>query len=54
MTIVEMYRECLKIFGHKNLPRGYRPRSFHDRGDSSLLLLCRQCTYLKTLVNNVI
>lgn len=50
MVTIELYRKDLCVYGHKNLPRFYRPKSFHERIDGSLLLLCRECPYLKVLV----
>uniref|UniRef100_A0A6A7FS53 F-box/LRR-repeat protein 21 n=1 Tax=Hirondellea gigas TaxID=1518452 RepID=A0A6A7FS53_9CRUS len=50
LQVVEYYRGDLEMFAYKKLPRFYMPRSFHDRVDSSLLLLARQCPYLHTLV----
>ncbi|XP_042216474.1 F-box only protein 39-like isoform X2 [Homarus americanus] len=50
LTIIELYKRNLEVFAHKQLPRFYMPRSFHDRIDSSLLLLVRQCPYIHTLV----
>ncbi|XP_069187995.1 uncharacterized protein [Procambarus clarkii] len=49
LTNVEFYKHDLEVFAHKQLPRFYMPRSFHDRIDSSLLLLVRQCPYIHTL-----
>ncbi|KAK7069064.1 hypothetical protein SK128_017452 [Halocaridina rubra] len=50
LTIIELYKSDLEVFAHKQLPRFYMPRSFHDRIDSTLLLLVRQCPYIHTLV----
>ncbi|KAK5644515.1 hypothetical protein RI129_005815 [Pyrocoelia pectoralis] len=50
MTAVELYQKSLCIYGHKNLPRFYRSKSFHERIDCTLLLLCRQCPFLKVLI----
>ncbi|KAF5289999.1 hypothetical protein FQR65_LT11665 [Abscondita terminalis] len=50
MTTIDLYKKGLRIYGHKNIPRFYRSKSFHERVDSSLLLLCRQCTSLKVLI----
>lgn len=50
LTIIELYKRDLEVFAHKQLPRFYMARSFHDRSDSSLLLLVRQCPYIHTLV----
>lgn len=50
MQLVELYHSDLEVFAHKQLPRFHMPRSFHDRADSSLILLARQCPYLHTLV----
>jgi F-box protein 39 len=52
MTVIEFYKSTLRIFGHKNIPRFYRSKSFHERVDGSLMLLTRQCFYLTTLVRN--
>lgn len=50
MQVVEYYKSDLEVFAYKRLPRFYMPNSFHDRVDSSLLLMARQCPYLHTLV----
>ncbi|KAG8223290.1 hypothetical protein J437_LFUL001164 [Ladona fulva] len=50
MTAVELYGNDLEVFGHRGLPHFWRSRSFHDRADSLLLLICRRCTRLHTLV----
>ncbi|XP_031350774.1 uncharacterized protein LOC116176386 isoform X2 [Photinus pyralis] len=52
INAVELYRKTLTIYGHKNRPRYYRSKSFHERIDCTLLLLCRQCTSLKVLIIN--
>lgn len=53
MALVEMYKGDLEVFAHMQLPRFYMPSSFHDRADSSLVLLVRQCPYLHTLVKSL-
>ncbi|XP_044271820.1 uncharacterized protein LOC123015857 isoform X1 [Tribolium madens] len=50
MTAIEFYKDTLRVFGHKNIPRFHRKKSFDERVDSSLMLLVRQCSYLNTLV----
>ncbi|CAL4115806.1 unnamed protein product, partial [Meganyctiphanes norvegica] len=50
MQIVTYYGRDLEVFAHKQLPRFHIPRHFHDRVDSSLLLLVRQCPYIHTLM----
>lgn len=54
MASVEMYKRDLEVFAHMQLPRFHMPSSFHDRADSSLVLLVRQCPYLHTLVMAVL
>lgn len=51
MTAVELYRKDLQIYGHKSLPKCSKSKPFHERADGSLLLLCRECFKLKTLVS---
>ncbi|XP_066992676.2 uncharacterized protein [Anabrus simplex] len=50
LTAIDLYRADLWVYGHQSLPRYHQPESFHERVDSLLLLLCRQCPYLHTLV----
>ncbi|KAK8743095.1 hypothetical protein OTU49_001522, partial [Cherax quadricarinatus] len=50
LTIIDLYKQDLEVFAYKQLPRFYMPRAFHDRIDSSLILLVRQCPYIHTLV----
>ncbi|CAL4067253.1 unnamed protein product [Meganyctiphanes norvegica] len=50
MQVVSLYKGDLEVFAHKQLPRFYMPRVFHDRVDSSLLLLVRQCPNIHTLM----
>lgn len=50
MATVEMYKQDLEVFAHMQLPRFHMASSFHDRADSSLLLLVRQSPYIHTLV----
>lgn len=51
MSVIDLYKEDLRIYGHKCLPRGFRSSSFHERVDGSLMLLCRQMYKLETLVS---
>lgn len=44
------YKDTLRKFGHKTLPHYYQPKKFHERNDSLLLLMCRQCFLLNTLI----
>ncbi|KAL1465411.1 hypothetical protein WDU94_004988 [Cyamophila willieti] len=48
--IIELYKDTLRVLGHCCLPRYHQPKSFHDRMDSWLLLLCRQAPNLDTLM----
>ncbi|KAJ4439641.1 hypothetical protein ANN_07769 [Periplaneta americana] len=50
LTAIDLYRLDLRVYGHQGLPRFHMAKSFHERVDSLLLLLCRQCPYLHTLV----
>ncbi|GLV34387.1 uncharacterized protein CBL_00314 [Carabus blaptoides fortunei] len=50
LMAIDMYKNYLQIYGHKELPRFHMPKSFHERIDSLLLLLCRQCIFLRTLI----
>ncbi|XP_063227639.1 uncharacterized protein LOC134533865 [Bacillus rossius redtenbacheri] len=50
LMVVDLYAKDLHVYGHCGLPKFWMPRSFHDRVDSLLLLLCRQCPNLHTLV----
>lgn len=50
MALVEMYKGDLEVYAHMQLPRFHMSSSFHDRADSSLVLLVRQCPYINTLV----
>nr|CAD7589791.1 unnamed protein product [Timema genevievae] len=54
LTVVDLYRHDLRIYGHRGLPKFNMAKSFHDRIDSLLLLLCRQCPYLHTLVPQIL
>ncbi len=45
----DMYRASLRAYGHVGLPRRHGSASFHDRADSSLVLLVRECKALRTL-----
>lgn len=50
LTAIENYGNIFEAFIHHGIAYFYRSKSFHDRADSSLVLLCRQCPRLKTLV----
>ncbi|KAK7872795.1 hypothetical protein R5R35_011919 [Gryllus longicercus] len=50
LTTVDLYRGDLWVYAHKSLPRFHQPKAFQERVDSLLLLLCRQCPYLHTLM----
>ncbi|KAF4521445.1 hypothetical protein B566_EDAN010602 [Ephemera danica] len=50
LTAIDQYRSDLEVYGHLSLPRFHRSSSFHDRADSLLLLLCRQCPNIHTLI----
>lgn len=45
-----MYRDTLQLLAYLGLPKFYMPASFHDRADSPLVYLCRQCPNLHTIV----
>ncbi|KAJ8974662.1 hypothetical protein NQ317_011979, partial [Molorchus minor] len=49
MTALEFYRDDLRIYGHKNIPRFHRSKCFSERIDEPLLMLVQMCTYLSTL-----
>lgn len=51
MRAIDLYKDNLKVFGHITLPRYYQPKSFNERMDHLLVMLCRQCTKLHTLVS---
>ncbi|CAG9829257.1 unnamed protein product [Diabrotica balteata] len=50
ITAIDFYGKDLRIYGHKNIPRFHRSKSFSERMDQNLMMLIRQCTYLSTLV----
>lgn len=50
MTAIDFYKDHLNIYAHKNLPRFYQCKKFHERIDSLLLLMVRQCPFIHTLV----
>ncbi|KAH8257805.1 hypothetical protein KR038_001344 [Drosophila bunnanda] len=50
VRMVDHYRNTLAVYGHELLPRFSSPKPFHSRVDSLMLLLCRQCFNLDTLV----
>ncbi|KAJ8941225.1 hypothetical protein NQ318_015657 [Aromia moschata] len=49
LTTIEFYKEDLRIYGHKNIPRFHRSKSFSERIDENLIMLVQRCTYLSTL-----
>ncbi|ALC41369.1 CG11044 [Drosophila busckii] len=50
LRMVDHYKHTLAVYGHELLPRFSSPKSFNSRIDSLLLLLCRQCAYMDTLI----
>jgi F-box protein 39 len=52
LTIVDLYRDRLKVYGHLGLPRFHTSNSFQNRIDMSLITLVRECPNLNTLVNS--
>ena len=52
LGIAEHYRLSLCSYVHLDLPRIYSSRGFHDRADSSVVLLVRECRNLTTLALN--
>ncbi|XP_037953732.1 F-box only protein 39-like [Teleopsis dalmanni] len=50
MRIVDQYKNTLSTYGHEMLPRYHTPKPFINRTDSLILLLCRQCFNLTTLL----
>lgn len=50
VQITDYYRPFLRVYAHLGLPRSHQPRSFHDRADTLLVLLVRECSNLETLV----
>lgn len=51
VRMVDHYRNTLAVYGHELLPRFSSPKPFHNRIDSLLLLMCRQCFNVDTLVS---
>jgi F-box protein 39 len=49
IQIVDMYKYTLTTFGHELLPKYLCPTSFHNRIDSLLVLMARQCPNLTSL-----
>lgn len=49
MTIVDLYKFTLTTFGHELLPKYLSQKSFHNRIDSLLVLMARQCPNLISL-----
>ncbi|XP_059487557.1 uncharacterized protein LOC132203657 [Neocloeon triangulifer] len=50
LTAIDQYRGDLQVYGHLGLPRFHRSKSFHDRIDPLILLMCRQCPNLHTII----
>jgi len=48
--IVDNYSKTLNLYAHTSLPRFYGSKNFHERCDSSLIMLVRNCLQLKKLV----
>lgn len=53
LTIVDFYRERIRIYGHLGLPRFHASNSFQNRVDMALITLVRECPNLHTLVNSL-
>lgn len=49
IKLVDMYKYTLTTFGHELLPKFSCPKSFHNRIDSLLVLMARQCPNLTSL-----
>lgn len=49
IAIIDMYKHTLTTFGHELLPKYSCPKSFHNRIDSLLVLMARQCHNLTSL-----
>ncbi|XP_060080964.1 uncharacterized protein LOC132560310 isoform X1 [Ylistrum balloti] len=52
MDFVHFYSKTLELFIQKGIPRVHGPRSFHERGDSSFVMMVKNCPKLKTLIIN--
>ncbi|XP_032596900.1 uncharacterized protein LOC6568986 [Drosophila grimshawi] len=50
IRMLDHYKNTLAIYGHELLPRFSSPKSFDNRVDSLLLMMCRQCFNLDTLI----
>ncbi|XP_067135359.1 F-box/LRR-repeat protein 3 [Centruroides vittatus] len=50
LTAATMYTNDLECYAFIGIPRFYMPKPFQERGDSPLVLLCRNCPNIKTLV----
>lgn len=51
LSAIERYGPHFKSFSHLGMPYFHRSKSFHDRADGPLLLLCRSCPRLESLVS---
>ncbi|CRL05674.1 CLUMA_CG018707, isoform A [Clunio marinus] len=49
IRIVDLYKYTLTTYGHELLPKYSCPKSFHNRIDSLLVLMARQCPDLTSL-----
>ncbi|XP_067628767.1 F-box only protein 39 [Eurosta solidaginis] len=49
LRMVDHYRTRLGVYGHEMLPRFTSPKQFHNRIDSLMMLMARQCFNLNTL-----
>lgn len=49
IKIVDLYKHTLTSYGHELLPKYSCPKSFHNRIDSLLVLMARQCPNLTSL-----
>ncbi|KAL9918892.1 F-box only protein 39 [Glossina fuscipes fuscipes] len=50
IRMIDNYHNTLAIYGYEMLPRYCSPKAFHNRIDSLMLLICRQCFNLHTLL----
>ena len=48
--LVMYYHKTMEVFDQRRLPRVHGSRSFHDRSDSSFVLLLRRCPRMHTLI----
>ncbi|EDW74852.2 uncharacterized protein Dwil_GK15904 [Drosophila willistoni] len=50
VRMVDQYKNTLAVYGHELLPRFTSPKPFHNRIDGLIMLMCRQCYNLDTLI----